>query len=104
MRSGNRREEGGRKGGETLRRSRRSKRERAHDDPFRKLDLEGVVAGGLCVGECGFGGALERRLVRTLALQQLLGRARPPRLCGNAAQRKSRVADRAAVKRKRRGG
>ena len=50
--------------------------ERAHDDALRELDLEGVVAGGPRVGERGFGGAPERRLVRARAVRAASSAAR----------------------------
>ena len=91
MRSGNGGEGGGRKGGKALGRARCCKRQGAHDDAFRELDLEGVVAGGSCVGERGFGGAPECCLVRAGARQHVLGRAGPPGLCCDAAKSNPRL-------------
>ena len=44
-------------------------REGAHDDPSRELDLEGVVARGLRLGERRLGGATEHRRIRPCAGQ-----------------------------------
>src|SRR5271165_1804512 len=102
--SGNGGEGRGRKGGKALGRSRHRERERAHDDPFRELDLECVIAGGFCVGERGFGGFAERRLVRVRARERLFGRSRAPWLRRDAAKGKPSAANRAAVEVQRRGG
>src|ERR1700722_3802728 len=61
--------------------------ERPHDDAAGERDLEGVVAGGLGVGESGLGGTGECRGVGARAVQELLGLAGTPRLGGDAAKR-----------------
>ena len=94
----------GRKGGKALGRSGRRERERAHDDPFREFDLEGVVAGGPRVGERGFGRLAKRRRVRVGARERLFGRVRAPGFRRDAAESEPGAANRAAVEVERRGG
>ena len=83
--------------GHALRRSRRSQRQRAHDDAPREFDLEGVVAGRLCLGERRLGGAAEGGGIRAAR------RPAPPRPRGpatawrDAAKREPRLGDRAAL-------
>ena len=104
-RSGNGGEGRGRQRRNALGRSRRGERQRAHDDPARELDLEGVVAGRLCVGERRLRGARGRRRRRAGGLRASSSAARarhglaatPP-----SASRASRIVPPSI--RKRRGG
>src|ERR1700722_5287512 len=84
-RAGQRRHFCGRAGG--------GEREGAHHDAAGELDLEGVVAGWLCVSERGLGRAREDRGVGAGAAQQLLRFARTPGLGGDAAEREPRLDD-----------
>ena len=101
-RSGNGGEGRSRQGRQALRRSRRGERKRAHDDPFREFDLEGVVAGGRRVGQRRFGrageglsrphGAGQRRFGRSR--RAMASRRRRPGRCGRcgSCRRRSRSA------------
>src|SRR6202035_4388491 len=95
-RAGQRRHARGRAGG--------GKRERTHDDAAGELDLEGVVARRLCVGERGLGRPSKYRCIGAAAAQDLLGLARTPRLGGDAAERDPRLDDHIAPQAQRRGG
>src|SRR6185437_11372552 len=95
--SGRRREGRGGKRRDPFRRSLGSQRQRAHDEALCELDLEGVVAGRLCFGEGGLRRAAERAGASGRAYELRFRRLRTPRLWRDAAKRKPRLPDGAAL-------
>src|SRR5262249_53521568 len=71
----------------------RGEHQRTHDGAPCDLDLEGLVSGWSCVGQCRRGGAAEDGKTRPAAEESLLRRTRAPWLGCNAAEREPRLLD-----------
>jgi len=84
--SGGRREGRGRQGGHASRRACGGKDQRAQDDPLRELDLEAVVARGLCAREGCLGGASKCGRLGAGARKRRFRLTRAPWLGGDAAE------------------
>jgi hypothetical protein len=95
---------GCRQRGDTRGRTGSGKGQRAHDDAARELDLVGVVAGRLCVGERAPGGLLEGIRRWGDAPQHIFSGPGTPGLRGDAAKRKPRLRDLAVLDPQRRRG
>src|SRR5258707_9302994 len=86
-------EGGTRQRGQRLGRASGGERERPRHDPPCELDLVGVVARGLCLGERGLGGATQELRVSPGADKHPFRFPRPPRLRQDTAKRKPCISD-----------
>src|SRR5215472_2083984 len=97
-------EGGTRQRGQWLGRASGGEGERPHHDPPCELDLEGVVARGLCLRERGLGGATKELRVSRCADEHPFRFPRPPRLRGDAAKREPCICDHVRLYAQCRGG
>src|SRR5258705_8766460 len=95
--SGNEGEGGGGKRRHAIGRSGGGERQSPRHDSTCELDLEGIVAGRLRVRERRLGGAAKGGFIRMCTGQYLLGRASPPGLEGDTAERDPRLDDGGAI-------
>src|ERR1700724_1359434 len=87
--SGNDGEGGCGQRGQSLRGAGCRERQGARYGPSRELDLEAVVAGGLCLHQRRLGGATEQRGISSRAGQNQLRGSGAPGFHGNAAKREA---------------